>query len=161
MLSCATNEHEDVLVAVTTAGLCFAIAAATGFAGMRGAQSTQGAATTSLARRVAVLERQERLQNAFNALTITRLTNLENKRLQISDGVGGVATISPGQWGYISTGTCLGLDEVPVALSYQTDYPIWPGSVSHSITGWRLAAVVPFRGHAALVSAHPICVQWR
>jgi hypothetical protein len=147
--------------ALATAAVCFAITATTGFAsGGSRPDSAAAPAVSSLERRVAALERKMRLQAEINALTITRLTSLESRRLEISDGAGGSTIISPGQWGYVNTGTCIGLDTVPVALSYDTDYPIWPGSVSHSFTGWRLAAYVPFEGHSAFVRAHPVCLRW-
>jgi len=116
--------------------------------------------SANLEKRVALLERKLRIQAQFNILTITRLDRLESRKLQVSGGVGGSTTIAPGSWGSISASSCLGLNAVPVGLSYQTDYPIWPGSVSRSLSSWRLAAYVPSNGHTASVRAEPVCVTW-
>jgi hypothetical protein len=149
-----------VQIALATAGVCFAITATTGFASIGSHSMSAAGSRSALERRVAALERKTRIQGQFNVLTIERLTSLESKKLQVSDGVGGSTAINPGQWGYVSAGTCVGLDSVPVAFSVATDYPIMPGSIAHSAAGWRLAAFVPFGYHSAFVSAHPVCVRW-
>jgi hypothetical protein len=147
---------KSILAAAATAAVCFSITATTGFASR---QSPTVDPYKSLARRVTRLETAGRIQVRFNALTLTRLADLENRRLTISDGVGGSTVIAPGTWGYINGSTCPGLNSVAVAYSFQTDYPIWVGSVQHSFSGWRLAAFVNGLGHSAVVSAHPICLS--
>jgi hypothetical protein len=116
--------------------------------------------SANLERRVAQLERKMRLQAQFNVLTIARLGRLESRKLVVSGGVGSSTNISSGSWGTITTSGCIGPNDVPVGLSYTTDYPIMPGTISRSFSTWRMAAYVQAGWHAAFVRAEPVCVTW-
>jgi hypothetical protein len=119
-------------------------------------ESASGRRASTLAARVATLERKMRVQIALDLNYNQQILTLQSHKptLTVSELGSGSAIVSPLSWGSTIGGVCIG--GTPVGATFNTDYPAEMGTVS---ANGAVHVFNPTASRTLLLTSHVLCAS--